>query len=92
MYSCMLPHMNFRWILINGTSCLKFLIICIKRDLAIIIICIVSAVALPTSSDDPNREELIKAKERAILMLGGILSKYGFAEGMIITSLVHYSC
>lgn len=40
------------------------------------------AVALPTSSDDPSREEIIKAKERAILMLGETLSKYGFAEGM----------
>ena len=42
---------------------------------------LVYAVALPSSGDDPNREEVIKAKERSILMLGETLSKYGFAEG-----------
>lgn len=31
--------------------------------------------------DDPNKEDIIKAKERAILTLGETLSKYGFAEG-----------
>ena len=49
------------------------------------------AVALPTSSDDPSREEIIKAKERAILMLGETLSKYGFAEGMNLI-LSHRYC
>ena len=49
-----------------------------------------AAVALPTSSDDPNREELIKAKERAILTLGETLSKYGFAEGTNERTIVNF--
>ena len=39
------------------------------------------AVALPVDDDDQNKEEVIKAKERAILTLGETLSKYGFVEG-----------
>lgn len=40
------------------------------------------AVGLPLDSNEVNKDDLVKAKEKAILTLGATLSKYGFAEGM----------
>lgn len=47
-------------------------------------------VCLPIESDDENKDEVIKTKERAILTLGETLSKHEFADG--IKELETHSC
>lgn len=50
----------------------------------------VTAVAAPVEED--SREEIVKAKELAILKLGHLLSKHGFAEGSYFLFISRDAC